>query len=186
METAGTKVEENCPELPRLNECYRVLRGMLWAAGPGRAPQSVQEHFKATLTENIEFGKKLSIDDVYDSQVDRSILYDNMRLFLDEYDVLACPTVGLEAGLVTQEYPGEIESTPINDYIEWLRFSFLSTTTGLPSISIPVGFTQSGMPVGLQLIGPPRGEAKLLSIALAFENVLGEPLSPIDPVVTHI
>ena len=55
---------------------------------------------------------------------------------------------------------------------------------GLPAISVPVGLSDDGMPVGIQLIGPPRGEAKLLAAARAVEMVMGGPLGPIDPVTS--
>jgi aspartyl-tRNA(Asn)/glutamyl-tRNA(Gln) amidotransferase subunit A len=45
-----------------------------------------------------------------------------------------------------------------------------ANVSGHPAISIPCGFTPSGLPVGLQLIGPKWGEAKLLAIALAYED----------------
>ena len=70
--------------------------------------------------------------------------------------------------------------------MDWLRFAFLSTTTGLPAISVPVGLSDNGMPIGIQLIGPPRGEAKLLAVARALEMAVGGPLGPIDPNVTHV
>jgi len=70
----------------------------------------------------------------------------------------------------------------MDDYISWLKFAFLSTTTGLPSLSLPVGFTDDGLPVGLQLIGPHRGEAKLLQVAAFIEASLNLPNTPIDPI----
>ena len=73
----------------------------------------------------------------------------------------------------------------MDSYIDWLKFSYLATTTGLPAISVPCGFTKSGMPVGIQLIGPPRGDAKVLAIAHALEQVLDLGTSPIDPIVRH-
>jgi amidase len=49
-------------------------------------------------------------------------------------------------------------------------------------VSVPCGFTESGLPVGLQIVAPPRGEAALLSAAAAFEAVLGLAAEvPIDP-----
>ena len=186
VEKSGGTVDEDCPMLPNLNRCYRILRAMVWAAGPGRAPESVQKHFKQTLSDNIDYGRKLSIDDVYDAQIDRNAIYHNMRRFLSGYDVLACPTVSLEPGPVVEEFPSEIDGQPVDDYIEWLRFSFLSTTAGLPAISIPAGFTKSGLPVGLQLIGPPRGEAKVLAAARAIELAVGGMQTPIDPIITHL
>ncbi|MEM9913090.1 MAG: amidase family protein [Pseudomonadota bacterium] len=64
----------------------------------------------------------------------------------------------------------------------WLRASFLSPTTTLPALSMPAGFTSEGMPVGLQLVGPPRGEARLLQLAPVMDERLGPPVGPIDPV----
>ena len=186
VEKSGGTVDEDCPMLPNLNRCYRILRAMVWATGAGRAPESVQKHFKQTLSDNIDYGQKLSIDDVYDAQIDRNAIYHNMRRFLSGYDVLACPTVSLEPGPVVEEFPSEIDGQPVDDYIEWLRFSFLSTTAGLPAISIPAGFTKSGLPVGLQLIGPPRGEAKVLAAARAIELAVGGMQTPIDPIITHL
>ncbi len=185
VEQGGGIVEETCPELPELDKTYRVLRAMLWAVGPGRAPDTIQKHFKQTLRENIEFGRSLTIDDVYDAQTNRSLLFDNMAEFLQVFDVLACPVVGLDPGPVEEEYPTELDGERLDDYITWLRYSYLATATGLPAISVPVGLSNDGVPVGLQLIGPPRGEAKLLAVARAVELAVGGPLGPVDPNVTH-
>ena len=180
---AGAMVDEACPALPDLEPTYVTLRAMLWAALPGRLPREVQDHFKQTLRDNIEIGRKLAAEQIYDAQCNRSVLYNNMQKFLMQFDVLACPTVGCEPGLVEEEYPRSVGGRQLIDYIEWLRFSFLATATGLPALSIPVGFTKSGMPVGMQLIGPPRGEAKLLRVARSIEQTLGlAACTPIDPV----
>ncbi len=183
VQAQGAEIEEACPLLPDLDHCYRVLRAMLWAAGPGYAPESIQCHFKTTLKENIEYGQNLSIEDIYRMQRARSQLFINMHQFLTKYDLLACPTVGLLPGPIEEEYPTQINGQTLGDYIEWLRFSYLSTATSLPSISIPVGFSRNGMPVGLQLIGHARGEAQLLAAARSIEIILGGPLTPIDPVI---
>ncbi|MFS8047779.1 amidase [Rhizobium sp. BR 314] len=185
LERAGSIVEEACPPLPDLDRTYRVLRSMLWAALPGRAPTEVQCHFKGTLRENIEFGKAITIEDVYDAQHGRTRIFDNLVGFLENFDVLACPVVGLMPGPIEEEYPTHVDDVPLDDYISWLRFSYLATVTGLPAISVPVGLNEDGLPVGLQLIGQPRGEAALLAAARIVEANLGGPLGPIDPIVTH-
>ncbi len=181
VENQGAVVEEACPELPGLNHTYRVYRSMLWASGPGRADANIQRHFKGTLQGNIDHGRNLTIDDVYDANISRATIYKNMQQFLTQFDVLACPVVGLVAGPLSEEFPTHIDGKPLIGYIEWLKFSYLSTAATLPSISVPVGFTDTGMPVGLQLIGPPRGEARLLAVARAVEQAVGGALGPIDP-----
>lgn len=181
-ERNGATVEGACPQLPDLYDTYITLRAMYWAAGAGRYPEAVQRHFKRTLSENIDLGRNLTAERIYDAQRSRSVLYANMQSFLGRYDVLACAVVGLEPTFAEVEYPTSVAGIPMTDYLGWLRFSFLATTTSLPALSLPVGFTASGMPVGIQLIGPPRGEAKVLAVAKALEDVVGfRGRTPIDP-----
>ena len=97
---------------------------------------------------------------------------------------LADYCVGLAAGPLSEEFPTEVDGKPLGDYLDWLRFSNLSTVTGLPAMSLPVGFMPDGMPMGIQLIGPNRGEGKLLAVARTIENMLALKNTPIDP-VTH-
>lgn len=183
LQPLGTVIEEECPDLTDLYRTYVVLRGFFWAALPGRLPDAVQAGYKPTLTENIQFGRDLTVDDLVDAHRNRSRIFADMHRFLQTFDVLACPVVGLEPGLAEVEFPASVNGEPVDDYIGWLRFSFLATATGLPALSIPVGRTRSGMPVGLQLIGPPRGEAKLLAVASVLENIVGfAGHGPIDPV----
>ena len=56
------------------------------------------------------------------------------------------------------------------------------TLTACPAMAVPCGFDQFGRPVGLQLVGKPRGEAVLLQAAILFEQLLGlDQLLPVDP-----
>ncbi|MGD9510561.1 MAG: amidase family protein, partial [Geminicoccaceae bacterium] len=67
-------------------------------------------------------------------------------------------------------------------YIDWVAINYAITLTGCPALSLPCGFTASGLPVGLQIVGRPRGEAELLAAAAALEDALGLAGSvPIDP-----
>jgi len=170
LEREGARVEEACPPLPDLDQTYRVLRAMVWAAGPGKAPPAVQRHYKATLRDNIDFGRKLTVDEVYEMQRARSRLYAHAEAFLRDYDVLACPTVGLPPGPVEEEFPTVIDGAPLADYIEWLKFSYLATAAGLPALSLPAGFDRDGRPVGLQLIGRYLDEAAPLHAAHAYQQ----------------
>ncbi len=96
--------------------------------------------------------------------------------------MIACPVVGLAAGPLSEEFPTEVDGQSLDDYLDWLRFSNLSTVTGLPAMSLPVGFMPDGMPMGIQLIGPNRGEGKLLAVARTIEQMLALKNTPIDPV----
>lgn len=182
---AGAQVEDACPDLPNLNDAYLALRGLHYGAVTARLPAEVQATFGERLRDNMNFGLNQSLNAVYDAMSQRTRLYEIMRLFLNDYDVLAIPVVGIAPAPVEQEFPSEVDGKPIGTYENWLRFSFLATTTLLPALSMPAGFTASGLPVGVQLIGPPRGEAKLLQVARFIESALDLSCDPIDPVVRH-
>lgn len=188
MDTAaghGITVEEACPDLPDLYETYIALRGMTYGALTNFAPDEIKQHFKQTLIDNIRVGMEQTNLDIYLAQRQRSTLYHAMRVFLEGYDVLAIPVVGIAPTPVEEEWPRTVDGVDLPDYVDWLRFSFLATTTTLPGLAMPAGFTDDGLPIGIQLIGPPRGDARVLQVGLALERALNLPKGPIDPVVRH-
>lgn len=165
-----------------LERTYHTLRGVMWATITRSLSDEVKQFFKPTLTQNIAFGQTLSIEDIIDANLNRSIIYNNMANLFTKYDVLACPTVGCMPHLQSEEWVDNVGGFKLSGYMDWLRFAFLATTAGLPAISIPVGLSSKGLPVGLQLIGKPRGEAALLSAARLVELSVGGPFGPIDPI----
>lgn len=186
VEKNGGAVEQATPELPGLEQTYHVLRGLLWVALAHKLPEEVKRHHKATLRENTAFGQALTVDDIADAHINRTVLYNKMGEYFERFDVLACPTVGCLPRPVEVEWVDQINGVKLNNYMDWLRFAFLATTTGLPAISVPIGLSSTGMPIGIQLVGPPRGEAKLLAAARAVEVATGGPFGPVDPNVTHL
>jgi aspartyl-tRNA(Asn)/glutamyl-tRNA(Gln) amidotransferase subunit A len=86
-------------------------------------------------------------------------------------DVLLAPTVPIAATLVDQR------KVNIGSYEEPVRSALTRLTgsanlTGFPSLSIPCGFTASGLPVGTQLIGRPFDEATLYRFGRAYEEAV--------------
>jgi amidase len=83
---------------------------------------------------------------------------------------------------VKERWPREINGIQLDNYVEWLKLAALITMTSCPSIALPGGFSKDGRPIGIQVVGKPRGEADLLSHALVMEDILGlRDAVPIDP-----
>jgi amidase len=182
LERNGAAVEDACPDITELDRTYHILRGISWVTGARSIESAVRQHFKPTLEENTRFGESLTIQDVAEAQVGRTAIFNAMLAFFEQFDVLALPVVGCMPQLQSEEWVREVGGQALTGYMDWLRFAFLATTAGLPAISVPVGLGPRGMPVGLQLVGKPRGEAGLLAAARFVELAMGGPLGPIDPV----
>jgi amidase len=108
-------------------------------------------------------------------------LAERMRAFFDRHDYLACPVTQVEPFPIEQEYATEIDGVPMGSYIEWMRSNSRISATLCPAISVPVGFTRTGLPVGLQLVARPFGERALLEVAHALElhAGLGDRIPPL-------
>jgi len=81
---------------------------------------------------------------------------------------------------VEQRFPTEIAGEKLTTYIDWMFLTFVITLTGCPAISLPCGLTREGLPVGLQLVGRPHGDAELLGHAWLVEQELAfrQPVLP--------
>ncbi|MEO8560123.1 MAG: amidase family protein, partial [Rhodospirillales bacterium] len=134
----------------------------------------------------IEAGLKLDIDDIRRAIALQRDLYRRFVKFFETHDLLVLPTAQHPPFPVEKRYVDEINGQKLDTYVDWILITSIITMTGCPAISIPCGFTKSGLPVGLQLVGRPRGEAALLSAAHLMEQVFGLAAQlPIDPVVRH-
>ena len=97
-------------------------------------------------------------------------LYHRVRLFMERHEFLVLPVTQVPPFDVSQPYVTEINGVPLATYIDWMRVCSDITVTGLPAISVPCGFTEDGLPVGIQIVGRHRDERGVLQLAHAFER----------------
>jgi len=182
----GAAVEEACPNFAGAYDCFQTLRAAFFA---GRAAPLLEAHrdkLKPDVVWNIEKGLALTADDIGRAERERTALYHRVAAFMDGYDILACPVMQARPYPVERTYVEDIDGRKMASYIDWIAITFSITLTGLPVVSLPCGFTEDGLPVGLQLVGRHRGEAALLAAAAQLEDLLGlASRVPIDPVVRH-
>jgi amidase len=74
--------------------------------------------------------------------------------------------VPFDAGI---EFPTEVDGVAMPHYLGWMRACSRLTVSSHPIAAVPAGFTDDGLPVGLQLVGRYRGDRRLLEIAAAWE-----------------
>ena len=71
---------------------------------------------------------------------------------------------------VEEEYPAQINGVKMNTYIDWQKTCYFISALGNPAISVPAGFTEGGLPVGIQIVGRHRDDFGILQLAHAFEQ----------------
>lgn len=178
---AGSEVSERHPDFSGTHEAFQVLRAQDFAVGLGDALRDNRDLLKPEVVWNIELGQQLSAGQIAEATRIRGALSDRVTAFMADVDVLTTPATILPPFPCDVRYPEECAGGSFQTYIDWLAIAYAITLTGLPAISIPCGYTAAGLPVGLQLVGRPRGEGALLSAAGVLQDILALPGTPIDP-----
>ena len=99
----------------------------------------------------------------------RTRFYQSMLTLFESFDVLAIPTAQVWPFDVKERWPQNIAGRSMDTYHRWMEVVLYPTFAGLPAISVPAGFNAQGLPMGLQLIGKPKGDFELLQVAHAYE-----------------
>jgi amidase len=170
LESIGCDVQDAAPDLTGADEVFSTWRALSFAASYGQLLRKHRDRLKDTVVWNIEQGLALTGEDIARATRLRGRVHENARLFFESYDVLCAPVTQVPPFDVDVEWVHEIDGTKMSTYIEWMRSCSRITVTGLPAISVPCGFTERGLPIGLQLVGRGRGERALLRLAAAFED----------------
>jgi amidase len=119
----------------------------------------------------IEGSHRLSALDAYRAGLDRGAWYKAFTALFDRFDLLLIPSAQVfpfEAGI---DWPAEINGRRMDSYHRWMEVVVGATMAGCPAISVPAGFDPRGLPMGLQVIGPPRGDLRVLQAAARYEAV---------------
>ena len=169
----GADVSEAAPDLADAMAIFRTLRASFYAALAETLPEGGYDQLKETLRRNIDIGRALSARDLAEADMRRTALHQRVVAFFERHDVLALPTTQVLPFDIETEWVREIEGVRMGDYLDWMTSCCAITVTGCPAISVPCGFSPEGLPVGLQLVGRPRGDRELLEVAHAFERATG-------------
>ena len=179
---AGVIVEEAHPDLREAHECFHVLRAFDFAISKAALLRSKREYLKPEVIWNIEEGLKHSVEKIERAEAQRVAMAARTLEFFKTYDLLLTPATIVAPFPIENRYVAECAGKKFDNYVEWLGIVYAITLACCPALSLPCGFTASGLPVGLQMVAAPRGEAPLLAGAKVLEDILGvRGTTPIDP-----
>jgi amidase len=169
----GCVVEDAEPDFDGVAEAFPTLR---YASNyPQNSPLVRQrpDWVKDTIKFEVAQAERQTSADVGHAFATYARMYEASRQFFERYDYFVLPVTQVVPFDVTTPFPTEINGTPMTTYIDWMRACWYVTFMTNPAISVPAGFTEGGLPVGLQIVGRHRDDWGVLQLAHAFEQATG-------------
>ncbi|RKT35814.1 amidase [Microbacterium sp. AG1240] len=173
LESAGVVVIDVEPDLDGADEAWQAIE-MFGFAGDAR-PRFAEGRtgFRDDYLRNVQEGFDLSATELMDALAHRTELFRRTAAVLQEVDAIVYPATPVAAPPAEVEWVAEVDGVAFDRYFLWQRAACRLTVTGHPVLATPAGFTQGGLPVGMQLVGASRRDARLLAIGAAIESALG-------------
>jgi amidase len=180
---AGIEVEEAHPDLRNASSAFQTLRAAWLAADMAELLEAHEKKLKPELAWNIRQGMELTADEIGRAKVEQGQLYRRVMDFFENYDLLVTPATVVPPFEKDCRYQEEVNGQKMETYFDWCAITYSISLTTCPAISVLAGFTEEGLPVGIQIIAAPYRDADLLRAAAMVEELLGlcDKL-PIDPI----
>jgi aspartyl-tRNA(Asn)/glutamyl-tRNA(Gln) amidotransferase subunit A len=169
MTESGAIMEPIDLEWPDPYDCWTTFFYGGIAARVADRIAEVRDQLDPGLLPLIDSGLKLSAVDYVKALVERNAVWQRARLVFDRFDLLVTPTLAVPAFPVGQNKPDVASKT--GNELRWSPFTYPFNLTGQPAVSVPCGWTQSGLPVGLQVVGRRFDDATVLRAARAYEKI---------------
>ncbi|GHG79903.1 amidase [Pseudodonghicola xiamenensis] len=172
FEEMGAHVETLAPPFSAaaLWEAWITLRS--WQVGAGLAPLMEQPAQRAKLKDTAiweaERGLGLSAMEVHRASVIRSDWFRKVVALLEDYDALVLPTAQAWPFDVNVPWPTSIAGRAMDTYHRWMEVVVPVSITGLPSLAVPAGFGDQGLPMGFQIFGRRGADVQILALGAAY------------------
>jgi len=173
FEDLGCQVDRAQPDFSGADEAFKVLRAWEFEISYGELLDSHPGQIKDTVVWNTEEGRRLTGPQIGQAERKRTELYQRVRRFMEEYEFMLFPVSQVPPFDVDQPYVTEVNGVEMGTYIDWMKSCYYISILGLPAISVPCGFTEEGLPVGLQIVGRNHDDWGVLQLAHAFEQASG-------------
>jgi amidase len=171
----GCAVETATLAMPaeRVWQSWLVWRRALVAAriAPFLAQADNRHKIKPEALWEYDQAQGLSAAEFLAASAQRSSFYQHMLGLLERYDFLVLPAAQVWPFDASERWPTTINGRSMDSYHRWMEVVIYATFAGLPCISVPTGFNEQGLPMGLQLIGKPQADLAVLQLAQAYESV---------------
>jgi aspartyl-tRNA(Asn)/glutamyl-tRNA(Gln) amidotransferase subunit A len=163
----GCHVEE---ANPGWDNPYQGFWGMVIRESDLKGMRAIAKQLGDKMTPHLKavIETQWTDEQLTDAVVTRKHVCNKMWRFMRKYDLLLTPTLAVPPFEVGIQGPSVIDGKEV-DQFEWLHFTYPMNLTGQPAATVPAGWTDDGLPVGLQIIGRHLGDAMVLRASACFE-----------------
>lgn len=157
---------------------FDILRAESFYAGYAETLQHAPETLAPHVRGNIEMASNMTLADSAWAHLAQTRIARHFAKAFDDVDLIIAPTSPVSPFAWATLYASEIDGQAMRNYYHWLALTYIPTLATNPALALPCGLDEAGMPFGLQLIGPLRGDTRLLAMAAALEQAFAP-----DPVL---
>lgn len=172
LERRGGNWDEASPDFAGAPEMIRALRGLGYLSTWQHRFPAEREKFTPEVAGDILHGRSFTSAEIARAIEHRATLYRRMQAFFATHDLLICPTTQVGPFPVTTRWPQEIDGKPCQTYVDWIMITYVWSVMGCPALALPAGFDDEGMPISLQIVGPPHSEGRMIAFAAWAEAAL--------------
>jgi amidase len=174
FEAIGCQVDSVLPkfDFERLWRAWLTLRSFNVAGNNAALYHDATQRalLKPEAVWEIEHGLTLSGPDVFNAAKDRSAWYQVLRSLFESYDFLILPATQVLPFDAEMHWPAQVNGRTMDTYHRWMEVVVPATMAGLPALAVPAGFGATGLPAGLQILGPTQADWSVLQIGHAYDQ----------------
>lgn len=178
---AGAEVEEVALDLAYGRPAFLALRGH-WFLSQLHPLLDRLDEFGPNVANNVRAGLAVTARELADAEAARRRMWEQFRALFARYDALLTPAMAVPPFPVEENYPRTVGGREMETYVDWIAPTFVLSLSGLPVAAVPAGLDAdglpAGLPAGLQVVAPPRGEERALAVAAAVQWLRPLPLPP--------
>ena len=169
----GCQIEEAHPDFSGVDDFFLTIRMARSWRTLGPLLEKHRAVIKPEAIWEIECGSHVTAAELATAQSHHAAFRDRMRAFHQRYDFIVCAVNQVAPFDVSVEWPRDIDGVPMDNYIAWMKSAYWISATFGPAISVPAGFTEDALPVGIQIAGAPGNDLGVLQLAALFESATG-------------
>jgi amidase len=170
FESLGCIVEEAEPDLRDANECFVAWRHWSTELAFGDLLATHGDQLNEYIHWHVAEGRKLTGPYLSRVEAKRTELFQRVAAFMNRFEFFVLPVNQVLPFDVNMHYPTEIAGATMENYIAWMKSAYYISTLGNPAASVPCAFSQSGLPIGIQIVGRHHDDWGVLQMAYAFEQ----------------